>query len=241
MASRQEQKEQRRQERLAAEQADAAARARAKRVQMALAGLLAAGVVVGVVLLATSGGSGGVGGKGGGPLAAGDQAKAKLPPARVKDLAAAAKAAGCELKSPPIEGSTHVPGKVKYRTNPPTSGNHSPEPALDGIYAPANAPEPENYVHALEHGRVIFEYRRGTPTTRIAQLETLGNEPINGKDAYKILVLQNSTGMPYAVAATAWGQLLGCKTFDDASFDALRDFRTKYVDKGPEPGIPPTN
>lgn len=240
MASRQEQKEQRRQERLAAEQADAAARARSKRVQMALAGLLAAGVVVAVVLLATSGGSG-VGGKGGGPLAAGDQAKAKLPPAKVKDLAAAAKAAGCELKSPPIEGSTHVPGKVKYRTNPPTSGNHSPEPALDGIYAPANAPEPENYVHSLEHGRVVFQYRRGTPATRIAQLETLGNEPINGKDAYKILVLQNNTNMPYAVAATAWGQLLGCKTFDDATFDALRDFRTKYVDKGPEPGIPPTN
>jgi hypothetical protein len=45
--------------------------------------------------------------------------------------------------------------------------------------------------------------------------------------------------MPFAVAAVAWGQLLGCPAFNPKIFDALRDFRTSYLDKGPEQ-IPPT-
>ena len=40
--------------------------------------------------------------------------------------------------------------------------------------------------------------------------------------------------MPYAVAAVAWTQLVGCKEFTDKSFDALRAFRDRFVDKGPE-------
>jgi hypothetical protein len=40
--------------------------------------------------------------------------------------------------------------------------------------------------------------------------------------------------MPYAVAATAWGQLLGCKTMTPKVYDALRTFRERYIDKGPE-------
>ena len=37
-----------------------------------------------------------------------------------------------------------------------------------------------------------------------------------------------------AVAATAWQHLLGCKTFNDRTFDALRAFRAQYAGKGPE-------
>jgi hypothetical protein len=40
--------------------------------------------------------------------------------------------------------------------------------------------------------------------------------------------------MPYAVAATAWGHLLGCPTMNDQVFDAVRAFWKNYVDKGPE-------
>ena len=40
--------------------------------------------------------------------------------------------------------------------------------------------------------------------------------------------------MPYEVAATAWGHLLGCPKMNDEVFDALRAFRKDYVDKGPE-------
>jgi hypothetical protein len=40
--------------------------------------------------------------------------------------------------------------------------------------------------------------------------------------------------MPYAVAATAWTHILGCKSFTPKVFDAIRAFRTKYTLKGPE-------
>jgi hypothetical protein len=236
MASRQEEKEKRRQERMALEQQDAAARARTRRLQAALVAVLVIGAVVGGVIALTGGGSKSTG-KGPKDTA---NSGAKLPAPQQKDLTKAAAAAGCVMLNPPIEGRSHVTTKVKYKSNPPTSGNHNPDPALDGIYGRANTPEPEHYVHALEHGRVEIQYAPSTSNQREAQLETLASEAINGKPAYKVLLFQNNTNMPYAVAATAWGHLIGCKTFTDKTFDALRDFRLKWVDQGPEI-IPPTN
>ena len=98
----------------------------------------------------------------------------------------------------------------------------------------SNTPAPEHYVHALEHGRIEIQYSPATSNHQEAQLETLASEPINGKAAYKVLLFQNNTNMPYAVAATAWGHMLGCKTFNPGVFDALRDFRLAYTNKGPE-------
>jgi hypothetical protein len=40
--------------------------------------------------------------------------------------------------------------------------------------------------------------------------------------------------MKYQVAATAWGQLLGCPTMNPKVFDAIRTFRERYIDHGPE-------
>ena len=223
---------------MAVERDVAAARERRRRVQYGLAALLVIGVVVGVVLAAT-GGSGSAGGAGT-PTTPGKTGAGRIPPAQEKDLAKAASAAGCRLKTFPSAGQGHVTSKVTYKTNPPTSGPHNPEPALDGIYGPGDEPAPEHLVHALEHGRVEIQYRPGTATKEIAQLETLVSEPLNGKDGYKTLLFRNDTRMPYDVAATAWTQMLGCPRFTPAVFDALRDFRAKYVDKGPEL-IPPTN
>ena len=47
-------------------------------------------------------------------------------------------------------------------------------------------------------------------------------------------MFENGTKMPYPVAATAWTQMLGCETINDRTWDALRTFRDKYLDKGPE-------
>jgi hypothetical protein len=41
--------------------------------------------------------------------------------------------------------------------------------------------------------------------------------------------------MPYDVAVTAWGHLAGCKKMTDASFDVIRTFRDRYIDRAPEP------
>ncbi len=163
-----------------------------------------------------------------------------IPPAKEKDLNKAAKNAGCVLVNPPIEGRSHTTDDVTYRSQPPTSGDHNPEPSLDGIYNPGQSPEPEHFVHSLEHGRIEFQYKPGTPKNEIAQLETLFSEKLNGKAGYKTLLFENNTKMTYAVAATAWGHLVGCPKFSDGVFDVLRDFRVKWVDQGPEI-IPPTN
>ena len=54
------------------------------------------------------------------------------------------------------------------------------------------------------------------------------------EDGYHMLLFENSTKMPFAVAATAWDHQLGCKTMNPKVFDALRAFREAYIDKGPE-------
>jgi hypothetical protein len=240
MASREEEKRLRREEREKTQAAAAASQSRAKRLQYLIGALIAIAAVVVVVLLVTGGSDDGAGG--GTPTTADDGPTAAIPVPSERDLDKAAKAAGCQLLNPPIEGSSHVDGKVDYKSVPPTSGNHNATPALDGVYATGDEPAPENWVHALEHGRIVFQYKPGTPAKTVSQLETLANEPLNGKNAYKVLLLQNKTNMDdFAVAASAWGHAIVCKNTSEAMFDALRDFRVKYVDKGPEPGIPPNN
>ncbi len=51
---------------------------------------------------------------------------------------------------------------------------------------------------------------------------------------YHLLLFENGTNMPFAVAATAWDQQLGCPTMNPQVFDAIRAFRDEYIDKGPE-------
>jgi hypothetical protein len=158
----------------------------------------------------------------------------KLPDVRIKNLTAAAKAAGCSLSNPPDEGAAHEPREFTindYRSNPPTSGTHFPEWYEDGIYAGGTTPELGKLVHALEHGRIEFQYKPGTSAENVARLENLVSELDRG---YHVLLFENDTEMPFAVAATAWGHLLGCPEANDKVFDALRAFRANYVDKGPE-------
>ncbi len=234
MSSRQQEKERRRQERLAREQAERAAHARRRRLQFALTGLLVLVVVGGIAALA----AGVVGGGGGGEPAAGEaqtpQGGAKLPAPQIGDLKAAAKAANCKVVDADIEGATHEDKEFKpsdYKTNPPTSGNHNPDWYQDGVYLPGDVPRLGMLVHPLEHGRIEVQYKPGTPERTVAQLESLLAEQEQG---YHMLMFQNTTNMPYQVAATAWGHLVGCPQMNDKVFDVLRDFRTQYIDQGPE-------
>src|SRR3954467_13377796 len=150
------------------------------------------------------------------------------------NLAKDATAAGCTFKSYPSEGRNHTTGKVKYKTNPPTSGNHNPTPAQDGIYAPGNEPPPESYVHSLEHGRVEYEYKPGTPQAQVAQMQKLALAPINGSAGYHMLMFQNNTKMPSQFALAAWTKLLTCNAMNAKSINVMRQFRKAYTDKGPE-------
>jgi uncharacterized protein DUF3105 len=215
MASRQEEKERRRREREEAELAAARSASRKRTLRIAA---IAAGAVVVIAVIAV------VALSGGGSKNSVD----------TSNLASDAQAAGCTFKSYPSEGRNHTTSKVTYKTNPPTSGNHNPTPAQDGIYAAGNEPAPENFVHSLEHGRVEFEYKPGTPPAQVAQLQKLAEEPLNGSAGYHVLMFQNNTKMPSQFALAAWTKLLTCTSLSPKSMAVMREFRKAYTDKGPE-------
>jgi hypothetical protein len=234
MSSRQEEKERRRKEREAIEQAARASAARRKRLGIA-AIALAAIVALAVVGLAVGGVLGGGDDDGSGP---GEVSGEVAPPPKFDavNLDEASKAAGCTVSRDRNEGADHTPEPVKYQKNPPTSGDHDPVAAIEGEYD--EAPDVEQSVHALEHGRINVQYKPGAPPERVAQLRGLLEEEFKGIEGYKTLLFPNQTGMTPAVAATAWTRSLTCPEWNDRVFDAIRQFREDFVDKGPE-FIPP--
>jgi hypothetical protein len=221
MSSRQEEKEQRKQERLAREAAAAAA-AKRKRLLQLIGGVVVACAIVAGGVFALAGGGG-------------DDSTANNA-----ELTAAATKAGCEYRSFPNYGQDHVNKDFKasdYKTNPPTSGAHVPTglEAQPGLYIAGNEPKIGAWVHTLEHGRIIFQYRPGSPPNVPADLEKLFNEDVKGSGgAYHSLLMRNNTAMPYAVAAVAWRHYMVCKTYTPAVIGAFRDFRNALVDKAPE-------
>ena len=233
MSHRAEEKERRRQERLEAEQAAKKSADRKKRLGLAGAVALVAAVAV-FVVFAVAGGGGDGDNAGGGSGSAGDAADVAVPEQKIDNLAEAARAAKCEVTEQEPVPSEHTEETVQYATNPPTSGDHDPGAAEDGVYPTDGPPDIEQTIHSLEHGRINIQYKPGTPAERIAQLETVGNESLKGTEGYHTLVFQNQTGMEPAVAATAWGQVLTCDTANDQMFDAIRAFRRSFTDKAPE-------
>ncbi len=231
MASRQEEKEARRLERQAQEEAERRAAARNRRLQMVLGGVLALLVIGGAIFAITAGG-GDDGGDGNSPTTAADKDLPKLPAAEETDLDAAVKAAGCKLVHAKNEGGGHEEKTftaADYGTNPPSSGAHHPVPATEGIYD-SGPPDLGPSVHALEHGRINFQYRKGAPKQEIDQMKALFAE--NG--GYHSLLFENQTSMDAEVAATAWTQVLTCPEVTDKTWDAMRTFRDRYIDQGPE-------
>jgi hypothetical protein len=155
------------------------------------------------------------------------------------DLSKAAEAAGCRLKAVRASGTadhTQDPDeRVKYDSNPPTSGRHFVVPVDDGAYT--DAPSDEQLVHNLEHGRVIIWFKPGLPAAERANLKALYEE-----DSYQMLLVPRSN-MSYRVAASAWngdpapagvGRLLTCANVSPQVYDALRAFRDENRSQGPE-------
>ncbi|QEC46903.1 DUF3105 domain-containing protein [Baekduia soli] len=232
MSSRQEEKDRRRREREEREQAERTKASSRRRLQLVAGGVLAVAAIAAVVAAIVSGGSDNKGN------ASADIGAAAIPAQKITGFDAAIKASGCSFKTYPSEGREHLASNTavynRYRTNPPNSGPHRPVWAQDGVYTIANTPDKENTVHALEHGRIEYQFAVGTPEKTIQQLNALFNEKLKGVVGYHQLLFQNQTKMPFAVAAVAWTHVLGCKTMNPQVFDAFRAFRERFVDKGPE-------
>ncbi len=156
------------------------------------------------------------------------------------DLEAAAETAGCDLQTGlPDEGNTHIGDEdaadVDYRTNPPTSGDHYGDGTevlsgalADGAYL--EDPPLGRVVHALEHGRVAIQY-----SPDLSEEEQLAVKGVFDDDPAGVLFFPNPD-MPYEVAATAWTNLIGCKSFEgETTLDAVQAFRDSFRGQGPEP------
>jgi hypothetical protein len=235
VAHRREQKEALRAERERREREARQSQQRKRLVGLGAAGLLVVATVIVLVLVAAGGSNGG------------DEQVSQLlpdggsvPEQRAFEVAAAAEAAGCELKSSKGSGvathTTSLDEKIEYKTNPPTTGRHYEIPAEDGAYG--EAPQDEALVHTLEHGRVIVWFKPGLPEQQRADLKTLFDE-----DTYQMALVPRRD-MPYEVAASAWnrdplpggtGRLLTCDRMNAKVFDAIRAFRDEHRSNGPEP------
>lgn len=150
------------------------------------------------------------------------------------DPGKAARAAGCLIRADlPDEGSRHLtrddpaPG---YGTVPPTSGPHIGPPLQQADGAYSETPVPEDVVHSLEHGRIAIQYDPDLPEE--AQLELKGLYD----SAYSGALLFPNPAMPYAVAATAWRNLIGCEDYEgQRTLDAINAFGVEEQGKAPEP------
>jgi Protein of unknown function (DUF3105) len=236
VSHRREQKEKLRREREERQRQAKAAEQRKKMVGYGAGAVLALVAVIVLVVVATGGGDG-----------AGTDAQAaevfpdggSFPEQKVFEVAPAARAAGCTLRdvrATSREHTTSLSDRVKYGTNPPTSGKHYQIPADDGIYG--NPPQDEQLVHNMEHGRVIFWVKPSLPEDVRADTRALVED-----DPYQMVLVPRAR-MPYAIAATAWdadpapngtGKLMTCNQVTEKTYDALAAFRDEHRSQGPEP------
>jgi hypothetical protein len=236
VSHRREQKERLRRER---EERERQARAAAQRKKMVGYGAGALLVLAAVVVLAVVALGGGDSGGSDAQAAEVFPSGGSFPKQTVFDVKPAAAAAGCKLstvKATSREHTSSLSDRVKYSTNPPTSGKHYQIPAQDGIYG--DAPQDEELVHAQEHGRVIFWVKPSAPKDVRANIRALVED-----DPYQMFLVPREK-MPYVVAATAWdadpapngtGELMTCTKVDDKTYDALAAFRDDHRSQGPEP------
>jgi hypothetical protein len=108
-------------------------------------------------------------------------------------------------------------------TNPPVTGQFVERIRTgDGSYAGQPPPSLAATTHALFHGRVLFQYRRGLRDQELQALDRLLR-----KDPDKVLLFENQTGMSVPVAATAYLSVLTCPRVDRRTLRALDAFRAR--------------
>jgi hypothetical protein len=109
------------------------------------------------------------------------------------------------------------------RSNPPVTGSFVERiRAHDGSYAGRTPPNPMATIHALLHGRVLFQYRRDVRREELRALDRLAR-----RDTDALLLFENQTQMRARVAATAYLSVMTCPRVDRATLHALDAFRAR--------------
>jgi hypothetical protein len=143
-----------------------------------------------------------------------------------EELAKTLREEGCTFQTFESEGRSHVSdlnAKIKYKTFPPTSGQHHFLPAVWDMYnRPVNRLQA---VHNLEHGGIVIQYGDRVPREDVDRIGELYREDPNGMLVAPLPALGNK------IALTAWTHLATCTAFTERGFEAFRD---AYRGKGPE-------
>jgi hypothetical protein len=152
----------------------------------------------------------------------------------------------CEESIHPTSAN-HVPGTIDYPDPPPTGGDHNFCWATWGVHHDVVAPE--NWVHNLEHGGVVFLYSSRTALDSSAS-DAQGDAQVDAGDALpevdalveklpRTLDTQYSA-LPKTFAVVSWGHRL---VSDCVDLGAAADFYAAPFNQAPEdiPDDPPCN
>lgn len=133
------------------------------------------------------------------------------------------------VKSPPDEGREHIwpDHPAEYKTMPPTSGPHFPDPTAPGFYT--SRPAFGYLVHSLEHGSVVIYYNPNKLTKDIES--SLRNFVLahSNPDVGVIAVPDADFKFPFIL--TAWDKMLEMDKYDS---QVVRAFLAEYLNHGPE-------
>jgi hypothetical protein len=160
---------------------------------IAISGIVALGVVIGVILLTRGGGA---------------------------DVAAAQKAveaAGGTFKTYPAQSRRHVPlnYKFKYDSFPPTSGPHYFQWVLWNDY---DSPVRQiQAIHNLEHGGMVIQYGSKVPPSSVEEIHAFYRSDPNAMLVAPLPKLGNK------IALEAWTHLATLTRFDESAFKKFRD------------------
>lgn len=123
-----------------------------------------------------------------------------------------------------LEPAQHLDGPIDYADEPPAGGPHNSCWADWGPHLDAPLP-PEEWVHNLEHGGVVFLYHCPNGcSAELAQLTALGV-------GLERVIVTEYPDMPEGFAAVSWGHRLVSSCFDRA---ALLAFYEAHFDHAPE-------
>jgi hypothetical protein len=138
----------------------------------------------------------------------------------------------------PSEGAAHVSAcaAVSYCSNPPSSGPHYGVFPAFGVYASAL---PRGYwVHALEHGGIVFAYNcedgcAEDVTAAAAFIAGLAPEPlcVATNAPTPRIILTPDPELDSRWAASSWGHVLRADCFDEEAFGS---FARDHVGQAPE-------
>jgi hypothetical protein len=130
------------------------------------------------------------------------------------------------MKTYPDLGREHTNDlneKIKYNSDPPTSGKHYQTPAIWGDY-----PTPINQiqgVHNLEHGGVLIQYGDRVPRATVEKFRAYYQQDPNA------MLLAPYPRLRKRIAITTWTHLMMCTGYDEHALDEVKRL---YRYKGPE-------